>query len=71
MQALSLLPSSFSSKKACSQATTSDKMFGSPKPEQDNMFFRDGDAGIVRYSMAGYGITVPCTRETLSQGGRC
>ena len=24
--------------------------------------------GIMRYSMAGYGITNSCTRETLSQG---
>ena len=39
------------------------------KREQDNVFSRDGDAGIVRYSMAGYGITVPCTKETLSRGG--
>ena len=33
------------------------------------MFFKRGrDAGIMRYSMAGNGITVSCTRETLSQG---
>ena len=36
--------------------------------ERDNAFLRGQDAGIVRYSMAGYGITISCTRETLSQG---
>ena len=42
------------------------------KRERDNAFLRGRDAGIVRYSMAGYGVTVPCTRETLSQGeGGC
>ena len=39
------------------------------KREQDNVFFRDGDAGIMRYSMAGYGITVPCTKENCLRGG--
>ena len=43
------------------------------KREQDNAFLRARDAGIVGYSMllsmAGYRITVPCTRETLSGGG--
>ena len=39
------------------------------KRERDNAFLRGRDAGIMRYSMAGYGITVPCTRKTLSQGG--
>ena len=39
------------------------------KRERDNTFLRGQDVGIVRCSMAGYGITVPCTRETLSQGG--
>ena len=38
------------------------------KRERDNAFLRGRDAEIVRYSMAGYGITVPCTRKTLSQG---
>ena len=38
------------------------------KRERDNAFLRGRDAGIVRYSMAGYGITISCTRETLSQG---
>ena len=36
------------------------------KRERDDAFLRGRDAGIVRYSMAGYGITVSCTRETLS-----
>ena len=39
------------------------------KRERDNAFLRRRDAGIMRYSMAGYRIIVPCTRETLSQGG--
>ena len=39
------------------------------KRERDNAFLRRRGAGIVRYSMAGYGIIVPCTRETLSGGG--
>ena len=38
------------------------------KRERDNAFLRGRDAGIVRYSMAGYGITISCTRETLYQG---
>ena len=38
------------------------------KRERDNAFLRGRDAGIVSYSMAGNGITVSCTRETLSQG---
>ena len=38
------------------------------KRERDNAFLRGRDARIVRYSMAGYGVTVPCTRETLFQG---
>ena len=38
------------------------------KRERDNAFLRGRDAGIVRYSMAGYGITLSCTREALSQG---
>ena len=38
------------------------------KRERDNAFLRSRDAGIIRYSMAGYRITVSCTRETLSQG---
>ena len=37
--------------------------------EQDNRFLRGQDAGIMSYSMVGYGITVSCTREALSQGG--
>ena len=37
------------------------------KRERDNAFLRGRDAGIVRYRMAGYGITVSCTRDTLSQ----
>ena len=39
------------------------------KPERDNGFLRGRDAGIVRYSIAGCGITVSCARETLFQGG--
>ena len=38
------------------------------KREQDNAFLRGWNARIVRYSMAGYRITVSCARETLSQG---
>ena len=38
------------------------------KRERDNAFLRGRNAGIIRYSMAGYRITVSCTRETLSQG---
>ena len=38
------------------------------KRERDNVFLRGRDAAIVRYSMAGYRITISCTRETLSQG---
>ena len=38
------------------------------KRERDNAFLIGRDEGIVRYSMAGYGMTVSCTRETLSQG---
>ena len=38
------------------------------KRERDNAFLRGRDAGIVRCSMARYGITISCTRETLSQG---
>ena len=38
------------------------------KRERDNAFLRGRDVGIVRYSMVGNGITVSCTRETLSQG---
>ena len=38
------------------------------KRERDNAFLRGRDAGIVRYSIAGYGITASRTRETLSQG---
>ena len=38
------------------------------KGERDNAFLRGRDVGIIRYSMAGYRITVSCTRETLSQG---
>ena len=37
--------------------------------ERDNAVLRGRDTGIVRYSMAGYGISVSSTRETLSQGG--
>ena len=39
------------------------------KRERDNAFLRGRDAGIVRYSMAGNGITVSCTRETCARGG--
>ena len=33
------------------------------KRERDNAFLRGRDGGIVRYSMAGYGITVSCTKD--------
>ena len=35
---------------------------------QAGAFLRGRDAEIVRHSMARYGITISCTRETLSQG---
>ena len=38
------------------------------KRERENAFLRGRDAGIMRYSMAGYGITISCIRKTLSQG---
>ena len=38
------------------------------KRKRDNAFLGGRDARIVRYSMAGNGITVSCTRETLPQG---
>ena len=38
------------------------------KRERDKAFLSGRDAGIMRYSMAGYGITVSCNRETLPQG---
>ena len=38
------------------------------KWERGNAFLRGRDAGIMRYSMTGNGITVSCTGETLSQG---
>ena len=38
------------------------------KRERNNAFLRGRDAATVRYSMAGNGITVSCTREKLYQG---
>ena len=37
------------------------------KRERDNAFLRGRDAGIVRYSMAGYGITISCNSSKLRE----
>ena len=41
------------------------------KWERENTFWRGQDAGIARYSIAGYGIAVSCTRETYCPRGGC